>query len=215
MRNRALITLIAIFLGELLIFSLASAEIFKWVDDKGTIHLTDDESTVPEKYWEQMEKKSLPEDSGLPKEKVNEEKKEKKGSTRRLSTSPKEKQRVDLGKVESDVTDSFKNIISLWKEKKYDALYDYGDRKSRSKVAREDFRKRMERKNWEPALSWETIRGIDVEVRNATLAHVTARLGYRPKEGGETKTRTETYDMRMEKGIWRIDLTKLLRSRKK
>ncbi len=205
---------IAIFLGQVLIFPLASAEFFKWVDDKGTIHFTEDESTVPEKYRQQTEKRPLPEDPGPPKEKVNEDKQEKKGSTRRPSAGPKEKQHVNLRRIESDVADSFKNIISLWKDKKFDALYDCGDRKSRTQVAKEDFRRRMERKNWEPALSWETIRDVEVDVKNATLAYVTARIGYKPKQGGETRTRTETYGMRLENGIWRIDLTKILHSRR-
>ena len=213
MRSKVPITAIAIFLGHFMILPFASAEVFKWVDDKGTIHFTEDESTIPEIYRQQTEKKPLPEDSGLPKERVKTDK-ETKGLTRQPPPSPKEKQPVNVKRIESDVADSFKNIISLWKEKKYDALYDCGDRKSRTQLAKEDFLRRMERKNWEPALSWETIRDIEVDVKNATLVYVTARIGYKPKQGGETRIRTETYEMRLEKGTWRIDLMKILHSRK-
>ncbi len=214
MRNRMLISAIAILLGQFLIFPFASAEIFKWVDDKGTIHFTEDESAVPEKYRQQTEKRPLPEDPGSPREKVNEDKQEKKRSTRRPPAGSKEKQQVNVKRIESDVADSFKNIISLWKDKRYDALYDRGDRRSRTQVVKEDFRRRMERKTLEPAPSWETIRDIEVDVKNATLAYVTARIGYKPKQGGESRIRTETYEMRLEKGTWQVDLTKILHSRK-
>ena len=39
------------------------AEVYKWVDEKGTLHFTDDESTIPEKYRQQVEKVILPEGS--------------------------------------------------------------------------------------------------------------------------------------------------------
>ena len=41
----------------LLVISIPSsyAEMYKWVDDKGTVHFTDDLSTIPEKYREDAE----------------------------------------------------------------------------------------------------------------------------------------------------------------
>lgn len=35
-------------------------EIFRWVDEKGTVHFADDITLVPEKYRNQVEKKDLP-----------------------------------------------------------------------------------------------------------------------------------------------------------
>lgn len=35
----------------------ASAEMYKWVDEKGTVHFTDDISSIPEKYREDMEER--------------------------------------------------------------------------------------------------------------------------------------------------------------
>lgn len=45
---------------------LVNAEIYKWTDDEGVIHVTDDPTKVPDKYWEQEkvkkeEVKSAPE----------------------------------------------------------------------------------------------------------------------------------------------------------
>jgi Na+(H+)/acetate symporter ActP len=53
----------ALTIGLLMIPFLVYAEIYKWVDEKGTVHFTDDNSTIPEKYGQQVERRSLPEDS--------------------------------------------------------------------------------------------------------------------------------------------------------
>ena len=42
-------------------------DVYKWVDEKGTVHFSEDESGVPEKYRDQLEKKSLPEEPKPPK----------------------------------------------------------------------------------------------------------------------------------------------------
>ena len=219
MNNNINILAIFILLLQILFLPCVSAEIFKWVDEKGITHFTEDESAIPEKYREQVERRPTKEDPGSPKEKAKTEKQEKKGSAKQSPKEPprgsKEKERVNVRRIESDVTDAFKNIISLWKDNKFDDLYDCGDRKSHTNMAREDFRKRMEKKSRELATSWETVRDVKVDVKNATLAYVTARIGYRPKQGGETHTRTETYEMKFETGTWRINLMKVLDSRKK
>jgi hypothetical protein len=214
MNNKINILAILTLLWQLLFLPCVSAEIFKWVDEKGTTHFTEDESAIPEKYRQQVEKRPSKEEPGSQKEKVGADKKEKKGSTKRSPKEPpresKEKERVNIRRIELDVADAFKNIISLWKDKKYEALYDCGDRKSHTNMAREDFRKRMEGKGRELATSWETVRDIQVDVKNATQAYVTARIGYRPQKGGETRIRTETFEMKFETGTWRINLTKVL-----
>ena len=117
---------------------------------------------------------------------------------------------VNLRRIESDVTDAFENIIFLWKNGKYDALYECGSLKSCKHVSKEDFEKRMAKQSWELATSWETVRKIQVSVKNSTLAYVTATIGYKPKTGGEPRFQTKTYEMRFEKNVWRIGLEKLL-----
>ena len=71
--------------------------------------------------------------------------------------------------------ESVKTILSLWKDGKYDLLYDHGDQKSRMAVNKEEFEHRMKKKGIGLASSWETIRDIQVEVKSATLAYATAR----------------------------------------
>ena len=48
--------------GLFLISQLSHAdEIYKWVDEKGTVHLTDDPKTIPEKYRDQVQIKTFKE----------------------------------------------------------------------------------------------------------------------------------------------------------
>jgi hypothetical protein len=65
MKQVTLVVLTPIF--ALLVFSqFVCAEVFKWVDDKGTVHYTEDPSMIPEKYRNHLERRSLPEDTSLP-----------------------------------------------------------------------------------------------------------------------------------------------------
>jgi len=63
MKRAKLFTIIA--LGILLAFwaiQSARAEIYKWVDEKGTVHFTEDPSTIPEKYRNQIKSGKTEED---------------------------------------------------------------------------------------------------------------------------------------------------------
>jgi clan AA aspartic protease (TIGR02281 family) len=48
----------------------AGAEMYKWVDEKGTVHFTDDISSIPEKYREDVEERKTP--TGKPSQEVRE-----------------------------------------------------------------------------------------------------------------------------------------------
>jgi hypothetical protein len=183
-------------------------EVYRWVDEKGTIHFSEDESSVPEEHREQLEKKSVPEEGRQPEEKVKVRKQD--GKTAKDGSAVREKEKINKNKIEGDVIESVKAILSLWKDRKYSVLYDHGNRKSRMAVNQEDFERRMTRKGIGLASSWETFRDIQVDVKSATLAYATARIGLKPTGGGETKFCTETYRMSLENGIWKIDLAKIL-----
>ena len=183
-------------------------EVYKWVDEKETVHFSEDKSKIPEGYREQAEERSIPEEAKPPEEKTKAKKEGEKKAKDRLAAV--EKERIDENKIEGDVVESVKTILSLWKEEKYDVLYHHGNQKSRTAVSKEDFERRMRKKGIGLASSWETIRDIQVDMKSSKLAYATVRIGLKPIRGGETKFRTETYRMSLEKGMWRIDLTKLL-----
>ena len=204
-----------VLIGALILLPVAcpsdAEEVYKWVDEKGTVHFSEDESSVPDKYRERIEKKSVPEEAKGPETKEKIRKQDGKGAKDRLAV--KEKESINKNRIEGDVVESVKTILSLWKGEKYNELYDRGDQKSRRAIGKEDFEHRMKRKGIELASSWETLRDIQVDVQNATLAYATVRIGLKSKKGGETKFRTETYRLPFEKGIWKINLQKILQTK--
>jgi SMC interacting uncharacterized protein involved in chromosome segregation len=46
---------------------LAFGQVYKWIDDKGTVHFTDDPSQIPERYRSGVEKSEMIESPGAPK----------------------------------------------------------------------------------------------------------------------------------------------------
>ena len=69
MKTMMVVLIITLF-GLLSIFQLAHAEIFKWVDEKGTVHFTEDPATIPEKYKDKARSRMTEEDSMTPEEKI-------------------------------------------------------------------------------------------------------------------------------------------------
>jgi len=204
---RACVLMGALIFVPAVFFSHAK-EVYKWVDEKGTVHFSEDESSIPEKYRDQTEKKSAPEEAKGPEEKVKVGKEDGKRAKDRLAV--KEKEKINKNRIEGDVIESVKTILSLWKDGKYNELYHHGDQKSRRAIRKEDFEHRMRKKGVGLASSWETLRDIEVDVESATLAYATVRIGLKPTKGGETKFRTETYRMSFENRMWKINLTKIL-----
>lgn len=57
---KAILIIVIIFLS-----SICFAEIYKWVDDKGTVHFTEDPATIPEKYKDSVKQRAT-EERGQP-----------------------------------------------------------------------------------------------------------------------------------------------------
>ncbi len=95
--------LFIIFLSIFIMIEISFAEVYKWVDEKGDVHFTDDITQVPEKYRPKSEKVGLPE--GKIDTKIEEEIK-----------APKKKEdtyRDQLGQGEG----YWKSRIEEWKKK--------------------------------------------------------------------------------------------------
>src|SRR5512136_51909 len=103
-----------------MVYPLEAKEVYKWVDEKGTVHFSEDASSVPERYREQIEKKSMSEEA-----RGTEEKAKGKGQDGKGAKAPvafKEKEKIDRNRIEGDVIESVKRILSLWKDGKYNEL---------------------------------------------------------------------------------------------
>ena len=57
MKGMIFLAVIGIMIPSLLAFG---QQVYRWTDEKGTIHLTDDPTLVPEKFREQIKEKELP-----------------------------------------------------------------------------------------------------------------------------------------------------------
>ena len=53
-------------LGLLMNFPLVRADFYKWIDDKGDVHFTDEYSNIPEKYLPVIETRKAPIESPVP-----------------------------------------------------------------------------------------------------------------------------------------------------
>ena len=119
--------------------------------------------------------------------------------------TPGEKRRIG-----SSAEEALREVISLWKDGRYEELYEYGYRTNQVSLSKENFIRRMKNRSWELSTAWETIRDVEADVVSPRSVYVRARLGFTRKTGGETKFVTETFQMTMEGDRWRTGLYKII-----
>jgi hypothetical protein len=68
--KRIAIIFFTIIFGLLLHSQLAQAVIYKWIDEKGTTHFTEDHETIPERYRENVKSRLTEEDLMSPEERM-------------------------------------------------------------------------------------------------------------------------------------------------
>ncbi|MBI5874953.1 MAG: hypothetical protein HZB81_03760 [Deltaproteobacteria bacterium] len=70
----------------------------------------------------------------------------------------------------------------------------------------------MKNKEWGLACCWQKAQDITINVKYPALVYVRARIGYVLKGavGSSTNIKTETYQMLLEDGRWRIGLLDIL-----
>jgi hypothetical protein len=100
----------------LLTFTISAnaAIIYKWVDEKGTVHFTDDNSAIPKKYAQQAEARSLPE---YPTPILGEKKAESKTAEIRLPNSEEQERPSLFSGLISDIGYSERSIVVTEGEK--------------------------------------------------------------------------------------------------
>lgn len=85
-----MVVLMMTLFGLLPIFQLTHAEIYKWVDEKGTVHFTEDPATIPEKYQEKVKSRTTEEDLMTPEERARARKQYEEEVRERLRREKKE-----------------------------------------------------------------------------------------------------------------------------
>ena len=104
------VSIVVLTIGFLTIPFLIHAEVYKWIDDKGDVHFTDNYSNIPEKYRPVAETQRLPQD---PKETSpsSVEKKPTPALTPKVSEPPAQKTPA-VQKTPSVVREVFEGVIS-------------------------------------------------------------------------------------------------------
>lgn len=119
--------------------------------------------------------------------------------------TPEERRRIG-----SSAEAALKEVISLWKDGKYEELYEYGYRTNQVSLSKENFIRRMKNKSWELSTAREAIRDVEADVVSSRSVYVRAKLEFRRKTGDETRFVTETFQMTMEGDRWRTGLYKII-----
>lgn len=106
--------------------AIGRAEIYKWVDDKGTTYFTEDPSTIPEKYRGVTKSRTTEEDLMTPAEKLKAKKEQEKRVKEGIESDRKEHER------------------SLEEEKLRRATRDYEEKQYEIKLEQEKLKKKAE-----------------------------------------------------------------------
>jgi hypothetical protein len=108
-------------IGIVLASSLVSAqEIYRWVDEKGSIHFTDDPSLIPEKYRDQTKTEKIPTGTPPPASQVQPQVGPT-GPPSGKAAAPSSERKDVLGRGE----DWWKAQAKMWKEKLQNAQKNY------------------------------------------------------------------------------------------
>ena len=108
-------------IGIVLISSLVSAQaIYRWVDEKGSVHFTDDPSLIPEKYRDQTKMEKIPTESPPPASQAQ---------PQAVPTGPPSVKAAEPSSGRKDVLgrgeDWWKAQAKMWKEKLQNAQKNY------------------------------------------------------------------------------------------
>lgn len=110
------------------------------------------------------------------------------------------------GDAESSARAAFESILDLWRDGRFDQLYERTQRSG--KKAKEDFVRKMENGVYRPACCWQKMQDVTVHIENGDFASVRAKIGL---EGGSDITyKTRSYKMVREGDVWRISQSDLL-----
>ena len=113
----------------------------------------------------------------------------------------------DEGEIRSEAARDFETILDLWREGRYDDLYERTT--SAGRVSRESFGRRLAAASRRPACCWEKVQEMRITVRDDSTVTVRARVGL---EGGTAGTEFATRSFRLvkEEGVWRLPASEIL-----
>jgi len=107
--------------------------------------------------------------------------------------------------TEQEVLRDFDRILDLWRDGRYDDLY----QRTAGKGSREQFAERLAAGTRKPACCWEKMQEATVSLKGPRAAVLRARLGF---EGGMSGTEFVTGEIDLKKGdgFWTISRSELM-----
>jgi hypothetical protein len=117
---------------------------------------------------------------------------------------------------------SFTHIVELWKDQRFDDLYEVGTFASQSDISPEGFSRYMSYATRDLQCCWRMLQDVQTTVDIPERAYIRARLGFKNKEylvwrgqdryvaRGFAEEETLTFVLQYERQQWRIDLFRIL-----
>ena len=110
---------VIVVLAFLATTSLVLAEVYKWVDEKGTVHFTEDPATIPEKYLEKAQSRTMEENSMPIQERIRSKQGREGTAEQKIIIPPKNRYTKDeferqiIGRTKEEIINTFGNPSSV------------------------------------------------------------------------------------------------------
>jgi hypothetical protein len=108
--------------------------------------------------------------------------------------------------LQAGARQGFEQILDLWRDGKYDELYERTI--SSGKETKERFIARLAGAHLKPACCWEKMQDVKVSAKKENAVTVRAKVGLQGGMGSEFKTRS--FKLVKEDGVWKISQADLL-----
>lgn len=115
--KRTMVILMTIISSLLFISQLSHAEIYKWVDEKGTVHFTEDPATIPEKYRDKANSRTTEEDLMTPEERLKAKQQYEEEVKEKLKKEGKEYDAKEFEKRVKEIEDKDRKKIQEQRER--------------------------------------------------------------------------------------------------
>lgn len=109
--------------------------------------------------------------------------------------------------LQAEAQKGFGEILDLWRDGRYDALYDRTT--AGGKGSKEQFAQRLAAAGKKPACCWEKMQEVRVSVKNDYTVTIKAKVGMEG-EGAGTSYATRSFRLQKEEGVWCISQSDIL-----
>jgi hypothetical protein len=113
---------------------------------------------------------------------------------------------ADAEAVRSEAVRGFEEILDLWRDGKFDELYQRT--LISGKDTKESFTRRMASSRLKPSCCWEKMQEVGVSIKTPSSVVIRAKLGM--DAPGEMEYKTKSFKLSKEDGVWRISRSEIL-----